>query len=82
MREVEDILLSKSNSRSKSKGNRPCVLREEKRARAGSRNDIQESPGFSKNIKKSGSLIMGEGGLKLVYIYIIFILLVIYILLI
>jgi hypothetical protein len=29
-------------------------LREEKRARAGSRNDIQKSLGINKNIKKSG----------------------------
>jgi hypothetical protein len=35
----------------------------EKRARAGSRNDIQESPGFDKNVKKSGVLIMGVRGL-------------------
>jgi hypothetical protein len=38
-------------------------LREEKRARAGSRNGTQESPGFNKNIKKSGPLIMGVKGL-------------------
>jgi hypothetical protein len=38
-------------------------LREEKRARAGSRNGIQESPGFNKNIKKSGPLIVGVRGL-------------------
>jgi hypothetical protein len=82
VREVEDILLSEGDSRSESKGNRPYVLREEKRARARSRNGTQESLGFSKNIKKSGPLIMVEGGLRLVYIYIIFILLVIYILLI
>jgi hypothetical protein len=35
----------------------------EKRARAGSRNGTQESPGFNKNIKKSGPLIMGVRGL-------------------
>ena len=38
-------------------------LREEKRARAGSRNNIQESPGFNKNIKNSGPLIIGIKGL-------------------
>jgi hypothetical protein len=38
-------------------------LRKEKRARAGSRNGIQKSPGFNKNIKKSGLLIMGVKGL-------------------
>jgi hypothetical protein len=47
-------------------------LREEKRARAGSRNGIQKSPGFNKNIKKSGPLIMGEGGLRLVFILILY----------
>ena len=41
----------------------PCVVWKEKRARAGSRNDIQKSPGFNKNIKKSGPLIMGVKGL-------------------
>jgi hypothetical protein len=35
----------------------------EKRARAGSRNDTQESPGFDKNVKKSGALTMGVKGL-------------------
>ena len=37
-------------------------LREEKRARAGSRNGIQENPGFNKNIKKLGLLIIGVRG--------------------
>ena len=58
MREVEDILLGGW----KGKGERPCGLRKEKRARAGPRNNIQESPGFNKNIKKSGPLTMGLGG--------------------
>ena len=44
-------------------GERPCGLRKEKRARAGSRNGIQASPGFNKNTKKSGPLIMGVKGL-------------------
>jgi hypothetical protein len=47
-------------------------LREEKRARAGSRNDIQKSLGINKNIKKSGPLIIREGGLKLVLILILY----------
>jgi hypothetical protein len=38
-------------------------VRKEKRARVGSRNSIQESLGFDKNIKKSGVLIMGVKGL-------------------
>jgi hypothetical protein len=63
MREVcaggEDILLSKG----KRQGERSCGLREEKRARARSRNGLQESPGFNKNLKKSGPLIMGIKGL-------------------
>jgi hypothetical protein len=44
-------------------GERPCGLRKEKRARAGSRNGIQESPGFNLKFKKSGTLIMGVKGL-------------------
>jgi hypothetical protein len=35
----------------------------EKRARAGSRNSTLKNPGFNKNIKKSGPLIMGVRGL-------------------
>jgi hypothetical protein len=38
-------------------------VRKEKRARVRSRNGIQESLGFDKNIKKSGALIMGVKGL-------------------
>ena len=37
-----------------------------KRGRAGSRNGIQENLGFSKNLKKSGPLIMGDKGQVLV----------------
>jgi hypothetical protein len=55
----EDILLSERDGGVE----RPCGLREEKRARAGSRNGIQESLGFNKNIKKSGPLIIGVRGL-------------------
>jgi hypothetical protein len=40
VREVKDILLSEGNSRSKSKGNRLYVLREEKQVRVKSRNNI------------------------------------------
>jgi hypothetical protein len=58
VRDVEDILLRK-----RWQGWWPCVVRKEKRARVGSRNSIQESPGFDKNIKKSGALIMGVRGL-------------------
>jgi hypothetical protein len=36
-------------------------LCEKKRARAGSRNIPKENTGFNKNIKKSGTLIMGKG---------------------
>jgi hypothetical protein len=36
----------------------------EKRARVRSRNDIQESLGFDKNIKKPGALTMGVKGLN------------------
>ena len=65
MREVcaggEDILLSERDGGGKP-GQWPCSLWKEKRARAGSRNGIQESPGLNKNIKKSGPLIMGVGG--------------------
>ena len=38
------------------------VLRKEKRAWVRSRNNLKESTGFNKNIKKSGPLIMGVGG--------------------
>ena len=62
MREVcaggEDILLSERDGGGKP-GQWPCSLWKEKRARAGSRNDIQESLGFNKNIKKLSSLIIG-----------------------
>ena len=59
VRDIEDILLRK-----RWRGWWwPCVVWKEKRARAGSRNDIQKSPGFNKNIKKSGLLIMGVRGL-------------------
>jgi hypothetical protein len=62
VREGEDILLSERNGGGKP-GQWPCGLWKEKRARAGSRNGIQESLGFSKNIKKSGPLIIGVKGL-------------------
>ena len=65
MRVIEDILLSERDGGDK-QGQWPCVVCLEKRARAGSRNGIQENPGFNKNIKKSGPLIMGEGGSRLV----------------
>ena len=60
MRDIEDILLRK-----RWRGWWPCVVWKEKRARAGSRNGTQKSPGFKKNIKKSGPLIMGVRGLDL-----------------
>ena len=43
-------------------GERPCGLCKEKRSRERSRNGIQESPGFNKNIKKLGLLIIGVRG--------------------
>ena len=52
-------------------GERPCGLCKEKRAREGSRNGLKESPGFNKNIKKSGPLIIGDRG-KIVDILIMF----------
>ena len=58
----EDILLSERDGGGKP-GQWPCSLWKEKRARAGSRNGIQESPGLNKNIKKSGPLIIGVRGL-------------------
>ena len=75
MRVIEDILLSERDGGGGGRGHGKIMavrLREEKRARAGSRNGTQESPGFNKNIKKSGPLIMGEGGLRLVLILILF----------
>jgi hypothetical protein len=77
----EDILLSEGDGKSESK-KMAVRLREEKRARAGSRNSTQESLGFNKNIKKSGFLIIGERGLILVFILYIIIILARYILLI
>jgi hypothetical protein len=46
-------------------------LREKKRARAGSQNNTQKSPGFNKK-KKSGPLTTGERGLRLVLILILY----------
>ena len=67
VRVIENILLSERNGGGKP-GQWPCVLWKEKRARAGSRNGIQESAGFNKNIKKSGPLVMGDRGLVLVLV--------------
>jgi hypothetical protein len=67
VRVIEDILLSERDGGGSGKGHGRTMavrLREEKRARAGSRNGIQKSPGFNKNIKKSGPLTMGDKGLK------------------
>ena len=62
MRVIEDILLSERNGGGSGRGHGRIMavcLRKEKRVRAGSRNDIQESLGFNKNIKKLSSLIIG-----------------------
>ena len=66
VRVIEDILLSERNGGGSGRGHGRIMavcLRKEKRVRAGSRNDIQESPGFNKNIKKSGPLIIRVKGL-------------------
>jgi hypothetical protein len=66
VRVIEDILLSERNGGGSGRGHGRIMavrLRKEKRARAGSRNNIQESPGFNKNIKNSGPLITGIKGL-------------------
>jgi hypothetical protein len=70
VRVIEDIFLSERDGGGGGRGHGKIIavrLCKEKRARAGSRNGIQESPGFNKNIKKSGPLIIGIRGLALNY---------------
>jgi hypothetical protein len=54
-------------------------LREEKRARVGSRNNLKESPGFSKKINKSGPLIIGVKGLELILLVLVLVIILAYI---
>jgi hypothetical protein len=60
VRKIEDIFLSEWRGGSKGHGRI-----------AGSRNGIQESAGFNKNIKKSGPLMMGDRGLVLVLLVLV-----------
>jgi len=67
VRVIEDILLSEHDGGGGGRGHGRIIavrLRKEKRARAGSRNSTQKSLGFNKNIKKSGSLIIGIKGAR------------------
>jgi hypothetical protein len=66
VRLIEDILLSERDGGSESRGNDCAYYYLANRGREGSRDGTQESAGFSKNVKKSGPLMMGDRGQVLV----------------
>jgi hypothetical protein len=51
-------------------GRESCAKRSKREQ--GRENGTQKSPGFNKNIKESGPLIMGERGLRLVLVLILY----------
>jgi hypothetical protein len=63
VRVIKDILLSERDGNARPSSNGRCIANRE---REGSRDGTQESAGFSKNVKKSGLLIMGDKGQVLV----------------
>jgi hypothetical protein len=66
VRVIEDILLSERDGNARPSSNGRASSYVANRGREGSRDGTQESAGFSKNVKKSGPLIMGDRGQVLV----------------